>query len=148
MRDRMIRIWLIRRTREVRNFPNLKIAFLHTNADTDDLVDSDLDGSRNMGAAGTGTRSGLTGTSGATGSATAGSGLTSSNTTGSGLTGTSNTGGSGLTGSKPTGSGMEKPLPYAESNEQHRKGDGHPEDILHPGSHVTETAKKLDPHFE
>ena len=30
----------------------------------------------------------------------------------------------------------------------HHPGDGHPEDILHPGPHVTGTAKALDPHVE
>ena len=93
----------------------------------DPRVDSDLDGSRGFGSSTTtGSGSGLTGGS-------------SSHTHGSGLTGGSTTGG-GLTAA-------EKAERYIEGSEQHHRGDGHPEDILHPGHHVTETAKQLDPHM-
>ena len=87
----------------------------------DPRVDSDRDRSRNMGATGAG--------SGGYGS-----------TTGSGLTGTggSTAGGSGLAGEAER---------YVEGSEKHHRGDGHPEDIVHPGPHVTGTAKALDPHL-
>ncbi|MDI1487047.1 MAG: hypothetical protein OHK93_006310 [Ramalina farinacea] len=93
----------------------------------DPRVDSDLDGSsRGLGSSTTtGTGSGLTGGS-------------SSHPHGSGLTGSNTTG--GLTSA-------EKAERYIEGSEQHHRGDGHPEDILHPGHHLTETAKQLDPHM-
>ena len=101
----------------------------------DPRVDSDRDGSRNMGASGT------TG-SGGYGSSTTGSGLTGSSATGTDTTGgygSSTTGGaSGLAG---------KAEQYIEGSEKHHRGDGHPEDIVHPGPHVTGTAKALDPHL-
>ena len=80
----------------------------------DPRVDSDRDGSRNLGASGTGTTGGY-------GSSTTGSGLTGQGTG-------HHTGSSGFTG-------------------EHRRGDGHPEDIVHPGPHHTQTAKALDPHL-
>ena len=131
------------------------------------IVDSDRDGSRGLGGT-----SGTTGTYGTTGGRdTTGIGSTGGHQTGahgsgydagagtgigtgigSGLgsdighgTGTGTSGGHGLTGhSQDTGlgqSGLHTP-PGG-----HRAGDGHPEDILHPGPHVTDTAKKLDPHI-
>ena len=82
---------------------------------------------------------------------------------GSGLTGTGSTRDTGLTGGTTSGtsSGMtggtsgtghhsglaEKAERYVEGSEQHHRGDGHPEDIVHPGPHVTATAKALDPHL-
>ena len=69
--------------------------------------------------------------------------------TGSGLTGAgagygSNTRDAGLTGGTGAGMGGEG---YVEGSEKHHRGDGHPEDIVHPGHHYTETAKALDPHL-
>ena len=58
--------------------------------------------------------------------------------TGSGLTGSSGTGQSGVVGEAER---------YVEGSEKHHRGDGHPEDIVHPGPHVTGTAKALDPHL-
>lgn len=125
----------------------------------DPRVDSDRDGSRGMGSNTHG--SGMTGSGiGGTGSGLTGnrSEYDSSNTgVGSGLGGSH--GGSGLTGSGSgmTGSGTHgshgnqglvgKAEQYMESSERHHRGDGHPEDITHPGPHVTGTAKALDPHL-
>ena len=36
---------------------------------------------------------------------------------------------------------------YVEGSEQHHRGDGHAEDTVHPGPHLTGTAKALDPHL-
>ncbi|KAL9635045.1 MAG: hypothetical protein Q9164_003720 [Protoblastenia rupestris] len=60
--------------------------------------------------------------------------------TGSGIGGTSS--GMGTTGSSLGSDGK-----YVEGSEKHHRGDGHPEDIVHPGPHMTSTAKKLDPHM-
>ena len=58
--------------------------------------------------------------------------------------------GTGLTGTGATAAagGNQTEEQYVEGSEQHHRGDGHPEDILHPGPHVTGTAKALDPHIE
>ena len=83
-------------------------------------------------------------------STTGGTGITgegmSGTGTGSGLTGAdsglaSGTGSTGQTGM--VGQGEQ----YIEGSEKHHRGDGHPEDIVHPGHHYTETAKALDPHL-
>ena len=120
-----------------------------------------------------GTGSGLTGTgsgsgydsntrdTGLTGGGYSGSGLTgtgsgyaSNNTRDTGLTGSGsglgNTGDSGLGAGSGTGStGLAgKAENYVEGSEKHHRGDGHPEDIVHPGHHYTETAKALDPHLD
>ncbi|KAL9102034.1 MAG: hypothetical protein Q9163_002767 [Psora crenata] len=71
----------------------------------DPRVDSDRDGSRNMGAAGSGVGAGVTG----------------------------RTGGQGES--------------LSHTSREHRPGDGYAEDIVHPGPHLSETAKKLDPHM-
>ena len=60
--------------------------------------------------------------------------------TGSGMGSSMGSSGTGLTAA-------EKAERYVEGSEHHHRGDGHPEDILHPGHHVTETAKQLDPHM-
>lgn len=107
----------------------------------------DSNNTRDTGLTGgeySGTGSGLTGTSGSgydsntrdTGLTGSGSGL--GNTGDSGLGSTSGTGSTGLAG---------KAENYIEGSEKHHRGDGHPEDIVHPGSHYTETAKALDPHL-
>ena len=76
-----------------------------------------------------------------------------SHTHGTGLTGGDSGIGSGTTGSGHTGSTtgssglVDKAERYVEGSEKHHRGDGHPEDILHPGPHVTQTAKALDPHL-
>lgn len=90
---------------------------------------------RDTGLTGSGTGSGLTGT---------GSGY-DSNTRDTGLTG----GDSGLgSGTGSSGTGLAgKAEQYIEGSEKHHRGDGHPEDIVHPGHHYTETAKALDPHL-
>lgn len=92
--------------------------------------------------------SGLSGTQGTgLGSSSTGAGLDSS-TTGTGL-GSSNTG-TGLGGSSAsaTGGGLSSSEGrYVEGSERHHRGDGHPEDIVHEGPHVTGTAKALDPHL-
>lgn len=90
---------------------------------------------RDTGLTGSGTGSGLTGT---------GSGY-DSNTRDTGLTGGDSGLGSG-TGSSSTGL-TGKAEQYIEGSEKHHRGDGHPEDIVHPGHHYTETAKALDPHL-
>ena len=111
----------------------------------------------------TGTDSGYDNTrdlSGGTGTGMTGTGY-DENTRGTGMTGsgTSMTGsGTGMTGSgydsgtTGSGSGMDSGMAggaerYVEGSEQHHPGDGHPEDIVHPGPHETMTAKALDPHL-
>ena len=98
--------------------------------------DSGLTGSSGVGGTGsglTGNRSEYDSTNTAAGSGLGGSGV------GSGMgSGTSASGGQGLVG---------KAEQYVEGSEQHHRGDGHPEDIVHPGPHVTGTAKALDPHL-
>lgn len=65
---------------------------------------------------------------------------------GSGMGGGSGMG-SGM-GSGTTGGGMGGSAErYVEGSEKHHHGDGHPEDIVHPGPHETMTAKILDPHL-
>ena len=64
--------------------------------------------------------------------------------TGSGLTGGATGFGSGTGASGSTGLAGEGEQ-YVEGSEKHHRGDGHPEDILHPGHHYTETAKALQP---
>ena len=94
------------------------------------------------GLTGSGTGSGLTGTHH---SGTHGTGLTGEGTTGSGLTGGDSGLGSGTTSSSGHHTGL---VGKAEQFvEKHHPGDGHPEDIVHPGPHVTQTAKALDPHM-
>ena len=124
---------------------------------------------------GSGSGSGLTGTGSGTGydSNTRDTGLTGGeySGSGSGLTGTSGTGydsntrdtgltgsGSGLAGTGDSGLGAGsgtgstglagKAENYVEGSEKHHRGDGHPEDIVHPGHHYSETAKALDPHLD
>ena len=136
----------------------------------DPRIDSDFDSNRQPGSGLTGTST--TGTGAGLGSSTTGqhgygtagphdsnlankadprvdSDLDGSRGIGSSTTGMTggSTHGSGLTGTNTTGSGLEKAERYVEGSEQHHRGDGHPEDILHPGHHVTETAKQLDPHM-
>ena len=107
---------------------------------------SGLGGSGGSGLGGVGTDSGYGDNSNTTGlgSGTSGTGL-GSDTSGTGLG--SGTSGTGL-GSNTTGSGIGSEAErYVEGTERHHRGDGHPEDIVHPGPHVTGTAKALDPHL-
>ena len=134
------------------------------------LVQSGVDSTRREGAGGmtgsgydntrdtglTGTDSGYDNTrdlSGGTGTGMTGTGY-DENTRGTGMTGS----GTGMTGSEydsgmtGSGSGMDSGMTggserYVEGSEQHHPGDGHPEDIVHPGPHETMTAKALDPHL-
>ena len=112
---------------------------------------------RDEGLTSGGTGSGLTGNtdSGYT-SNTPGTGLAGGRGTDSGLTGGDSGMGSGLTdtGMNSATSGTahhsglgEKAERYVEGSEQHHRGDGHPEDIVHPGPHLSATAKALDPHL-
>ena len=94
------------------------------------------------------TGTGLTGNqsgydSGLTGGSTGAIG-SSGMTGGSGLTGSSHTGGSRTGGTGVVGEAEG----YVEGSKKHHRGDGHPEDIVHPGPHVTETAKAIDPHYD
>ena len=71
---------------------------------------------------------------------------------GSGMTGfDSDRGSSGITGGGDTSTGSSGLAGQAEryvgGSERHHRGDGHPEDIVHPGPHETMTAKALDPHL-
>ena len=71
---------------------------------------------------------------------------------GSGMTGfDSDRGSSGITGGDNTSTGSSGLAGQAEryvgGSERHHRGDGHPEDIVHPGPHETMTAKALDPHL-
>ena len=70
---------------------------------------------------------------------------------GSGMTGfDSDRGSSGMTGGDTTtgSSGLAGEAErYVEGSARHHRGDGHPEDIVHPGPHETMTAKALDPHL-
>ena len=99
---------------------------------------SGYDSTRDLsGGTGTGYDSGVTGGSG-TGydESTRGTG-----TTGSGYD-------SGMTGNTSSGTGLTGEAErYVEGSERHHPGDGHPEDIVHPGPHETMTAKALDPHL-
>ena len=89
--------------------------------------------------------SGVTGTGyddSARGTGTTGSGYDS------GLTGSGGAGDSGIGGNTSSGTGLTgRAEQYVEGSEQHHPGDGHPEDIVHPGPHETMTAKALDPHL-
>ena len=119
--------------------------------------DSGYDNTRGTGL--TGNDSGYDNTGdlpGSTGTETAGTGYDQSaggtGTTGSGydsgLTGSGSGADSGLTGNTSSGTGLAgKAEQYAEGSEQHYPGDGHPEDIVHPGPHETMAAKVLDPHL-
>ena len=137
------------------------------------LVDSGVDSTRREGGGGltgsgyddsrgtglTGNDSGYDNTRdlpGSTGTGTTGTGYDQSTggtgTTGSGydsgLTGSGSGADSGLTGNTSSGTGLTgKAEQYVEGSEQHYPGDGHPEDIVHPGPHETMTAKVLDPHL-
>lgn len=97
-----------------------------------------------------GTGSGLTSSHSGTGydSNTRDTGLTGGATsgTGSGITGGDSGLGSGTGSSSHTGL-TGKAEEYIEGSEKHHRGDGHPEDIVHPGHHYTQTAKALDPHL-
>ncbi|KAK4693818.1 hypothetical protein P7C71_g3646, partial [Lecanoromycetidae sp. Uapishka_2] len=95
---------------------------------------SGYDDTTGSGLGGNSDRSGLGGGSGYGGDSGVGSG-----TTGSGI-------GSGV-GSGSTGGGIGGAEQYVEGSEKHHRGDGHPEDIVHPGPHETRTAKVLDPHL-
>ena len=99
---------------------------------------SGYDNTRDVtGGTGTGYDSGVTGGSG--------TGYDESNR-GTGLTGSGYD--SGTTGNTSTGTGLiGKAERYVEGSERHHRGDGHPEDIVHPGPHETRTAKALDPHL-
>lgn len=111
---------------------------------------SGYDNTRDTGLTGTG--SGYDNTrdlSGSTGTgydqSTGGTGMTGSGY-GSGMTGSDQ--GSGITGDTSTGTGLTGQAErYVEGSERHHRGDGHPEDIVHPGPHETMTAKALDPHL-
>ncbi|CAD6592717.1 MAG: hypothetical protein ASARMPRED_006645 [Alectoria sarmentosa] len=99
-----------------------------------------------------GTESGLSGGGSGMGSGydsnTRDTGLTGGgiSSTGSGITGGDSSYGSGVGSSGGTGLGGEGEQ-YVDGSEKHHRGDGHPEDIVHPGHHYTETAKALDPHL-
>ena len=99
-----------------------------------------------------GTDTGLMGGDSGIGSGTHHSGTHSHGLTGEGTTGSGLTGGgdSGLGGSGTTSSGHHHTGLAGKAEqmvEKHHPGDGHPEDIVHPGPHLSQTAKALDPHM-
>ena len=86
-------------------------------------------------------RSGLTGGDSGIGGDSGRSGLTGGDSgigSHTGTTGRDTDSGGGLLG---------KAERYVEGSEKHHRGDGHPEDTVHPGPHETRTAKVLDPHL-
>ena len=113
---------------------------------------SGYDNTRDVsGSTGTGYDSGVTGGSGVTGTgydeSTRGTGTTGSGYD-SGMTGSGSGMDSGMTGNTSSGTGLTgKAEQYVEGSKEHYPGDGHPEDIVHPGPHETMTAKALDPHL-
>ena len=117
------------------------------------MTGSGYDDTRGTGLSGTGSGYDNTGNlSGNSGTGYDGSGVTGSgyddSTRGTGTTGSGSGADSGLTGNTSTGSSLTgKAEQYVEGSEQHHPGDGHPEDIVHPGPHETMAAKALDPHL-
>ncbi|KAK0509947.1 hypothetical protein JMJ35_007341 [Cladonia borealis] len=110
----------------------------------DSGYDNTRDLSGNTGA-GYDSGSGVTGTGYNDG--TSGTGTTGSRYD-SGITGSGGAGDSGIGGNTSSGTGLTgRAEQYVEGSEQHHPGDGHPEDIVHPGPHETMTAKALDPHL-
>ena len=116
------------------------------------------DNTRDTGLTGTGTSSGYDNNTrdlpGSTGTGTGYDERTRGTGTGygSGMTGfDSDRGSSGMTGGGDTAtrsSGLAGQAErYVGGSERHHRGDGHPEDIVHPGPHETMTAKALDPHL-